>query len=119
MINKRRYIKILDENGNFTRVLRMHKFTDTSRIFYFEPQFWLKNGLIVRKDTLFEGNDIYGANGIGFLPSNLKEFRQYCRAKYQTFKEEEVLINRYAVDFLGATEPPYDDRHVTSVKYFV
>lgn len=119
MINKQRYIKIVDENGDFTRVLRLHKFPDTSRIFYFEPQFWLKNGLIVRKDTLFEGNDIYGANGIGFLPSNLTDFRGYCRKNYKKFKDEEVLINRFAVDFLGATELPYDDRHVTSVKYFV
>lgn len=119
MIKKPRYIKIVDENGDFTRVLRLHKFTDTSRIFYFEPQFWLKNGLIVRKDTLFEGNDIYGANGIGFLPSNLTDFREYCRKNYKKFKDEEVLINRFAVDFLGAKEPPYDDRHVTSVKYFV
>lgn len=119
MIKKPRYIKIVDVNGDFTRVLRLHKFTDTSRIFYFEPQFWLKNGLIVRKDTLFEGNDIYGANGIGFLPSNLTDFREYCRKNYKKFKDEEVLINRFAVDFLGAKEPPYDDRHVTSVKYFV
>lgn len=119
MFKKQRYIKILDENGDFNRVLRMYKFQDTSRIFYFEPLFWVRNGLIVRKDSLFEGQEIYGANGCGFLPSNLTEFREYCRKQYQKFKDEEVLINRYAVDFLGAKEPPYDDRHVTSVKYFV
>lgn len=119
MVNRQRYIKIVDENGEFTRVLRLHKFPDTSKCFYFEPQFWVRNGLIVRKDTLFEGNDIYGANGCGFLPSNLKEFREYCRKNYKKFKDEEVLINRFAVDFLGAKEPPYNDRHVTSVTYFV
>ncbi|MBW3936639.1 hypothetical protein [Neisseria meningitidis] len=119
MINKPRYIKIVDENGDFTRVLRLHKFPDTSKCFYFEPQFWVKDGLIVRKDTLFEGDDIYGADGCGFLPSNLTEFRKYCQKQYQKFKDDEVLVNRYAIDFLGAKKPPYDDRHVTSVKYWV
>lgn len=119
MINKPRYIKIVDKDGNFTRVLRLHKFPDTSKCFYFEPQFWVRNGLIVRKDTLFEGNEIYGIGGCGFLPSNLNEFREYCRKQYQKFKDEEVLVNRYAIDILGMSEPPYDDRYATSVKYFV
>lgn len=39
MIHKPRYIKIVDENGDFTRVLRLHKFPDTSKVFYFEPMF--------------------------------------------------------------------------------
>lgn len=86
---------------------------------YCEPKFWVKNGLIVRKDSLFEGDYIYGADGCGFLPSNLTEFREYCRKQYQKFKDEEVLVNRYAIDILGMSEPPYDDHHVTSVKYFV
>lgn len=119
MINKSRYIKIVDENGDFTRVLRRHKFPDTSKCFYFEPQFWVRNGLIVRKDTLFEGNDIYGANGCGFLPSSLTEFREYCRKQYQKFKDEEVLVNRFAIDILGMSEPPYNDRLVISSKYWV
>ncbi|MGN5421840.1 hypothetical protein ACSVH3_11225, partial [Neisseria meningitidis] len=59
------------------------------------------------------------AGGCGFLPSNLTEFRKYCRKQYQKFKDDEVLVNRYAIDFLGAKKPPYDDRHVTSVKYWV
>ncbi|KAE9495435.1 hypothetical protein F9Z35_0025 [Neisseria gonorrhoeae] len=33
MIHKPRYIKIVDENGDFTRVLRLHKFPDTSKVF--------------------------------------------------------------------------------------
>lgn len=119
MINKPRYIKIVDEHGDFSRVLRLHKFPDTSKCFYFEPQFWLKDGLIVRKDTLFEGNDIYGADGCGFLPSNLTEFREYCRKQYQKFKDEEVLVNRFAIDILGMSEPPYNDRLVISSKYWV
>ncbi|HFB7913234.1 TPA: hypothetical protein ACE8XW_000773 [Neisseria gonorrhoeae] len=119
MIHKPRYIKIVDENGDFTRILRLHKFPDTSKVFYFEPMFWLKDGRLARKDSLFEVDYIYGADGCGFLPSNLTEFRKYCRKKHQKFKDDEVLVNRYAVDFLGAKEPPYDDRHVTSVKYFV
>ncbi len=119
MINKPRYIKVTDDNGNFTRVLRMYKFPDTSKCFYFEPQFWVKNGLIVRKDSLFEGQEIYGANGCGFLPSNLTEFKEYCRKQYQKFKDEEVLVNRFAMDILGMQEPAYDDRHVISRKYFV
>ena len=86
---------------------------------YFEPKFWVQNGLIVRKDSLFEGDYIYGADGCGFLPSNLTGFRKYYRQRYQKFKDEEVLVNQYAIDILGMSEPPYDDYHVTSVKYFV
>ena len=115
MINKPRYIKIKDENGDFTRVLRLHKFPKISQIFYFEPQFWVRNGLIVRKDILFEGDYIYGADGIGFLPSNLTEFRKYCRKQYKVFKDGEVLVNR----ILSMSEPIYDDRHVISIKYWV
>ncbi|KAE9504560.1 hypothetical protein F9Z40_2071 [Neisseria gonorrhoeae] len=51
MIHKPRYIKIVDENGDFTRVLRLHKFPDTSKVFYFEPMFWLKDGRVARKDS--------------------------------------------------------------------
>ncbi|WP_307930450.1 hypothetical protein [Neisseria gonorrhoeae] len=54
---------------------------------------------------MFEVDYIYGADGCGFLPSNLTEFRKYCRKKHQKFKDDEVLVNRYAVDFLGAKEP--------------
>jgi hypothetical protein len=118
-MNKQRYIKIVDESGDFSRVLRLHKFPDTSKCFYFEPQFEVRNGLIVRKDTLFEGNDIYGADGCGFLPSNITEFREYCRKQYQKFKDEEVLVNRFAIDILGMSEPPYNDRLVISSKYWV
>lgn len=113
------YIKIPDDKGNLTRVLKLHRFRDTAKVFYIEPAFWVVNGEIMRKDGIFEGVDIYGAKGCGFLPSSLKEFREYCRTQYHKFKDEEVIINRYAVDFLGAVEPPYNDKKVTSTKYFI
>lgn len=119
MLKHPRFIRIPDNNGNLTRVLKLHRFRDTAKVFYIEPAFWLLNGEIVRKDRLIEGVDIYGEKGCGFLPSSLKEFREYCRTQYQKFKDEEVIINRYAVDFLGAKEPPYNDKKVTSTKYFI
>jgi hypothetical protein len=119
MLKHPRYIRIPDNNGNLTRVLKLHRFNDTDKVFYVEPAFWLFNGEIVRKDGLVEGVDIYGVNGCGFLPSTLTEFKEYCRTQYHKFKDEEVLINRYAVDFLGAKEPPYNDKKVTSTKYFI
>ena len=119
MIRKPKYIKIPDNNGNLTRVLKLHRFRDTAKGFYIEPAVWLFNGEIVRKDAILEGIDIYGEKGCGFLPSSLKEFREYCRTQYHKFKDEEVIINRYAVDFLGAVEPHYNDKKVTSTKYFI
>ena len=116
MLTHPQYIKIPDDKGNLTRVLKLHRFRDTAKVFYIEPAFWVVNGEIVRKDGIFEGVDIYGAKGCGFLPSSLKEFREYCRTQYHKFKDEEVIINRYAVDFLGAVEPPYNDKKITSVK---
>lgn len=113
------YIKIPDDKGNLTRVLKLHRFRDTAKVFYIEPAFWVVDGEIVRKDGIFEGVDIYGAKGCGFLPSSLKEFREYCRTQYRKFKDEEVIVLRNP--FLGfePKEPPYDDKAVTSTKYFV
>lgn len=119
MLKHPRYIRIPDNNGNLTRVLKLHRFNDTDKVFYVEPAFWLFNGEIVRKDGLVEGVDIYGVNGCGFLPSTLTEFKEYCRTQYHKFKDEEVIVLRNP--FLGfePKEPPYDDKAVTSTKYFI
>lgn len=69
------YIKIPDDKGNLTRVLKLHRFRDTPKVFYIEPAFWVVNGEIMRKDGIFEG--------------------------------------------VEPKEPPYDDKAVTSTKYFV
>lgn len=53
-----RYVKLPDNNGNFTRVAKAWKFRDSSRIYYFEPLFLLSGGVIVRKDALFEDNTV-------------------------------------------------------------
>ena len=51
------YIKIPDDKGNLTRVLKLHRFRDTAKVFYIEPAFWVVNGEIMRKDGIFEGVD--------------------------------------------------------------
>ena len=113
------YIKIPDDKGNLTRVLKLHRFRDTPKVFYIEPAFWVVNGEIMRKDGIFEGVDIYGAKGCGFLPSSLKEFREYCRTHYHKFKDEEVIVLRNPLLGFEPKEPPYDDKAVTSTKYFI
>ncbi|UXY73225.1 hypothetical protein [Neisseria gonorrhoeae] len=65
---------------------------------------------------MFEVDYIYGADGCGFLPSNLTEFRKYCRKKHQKFKDDEVFSKPLRGRFFGCERTPYDDRHVTSVK---
>ncbi len=115
--NYHTYIKIPDSTGNVRVVLKRHKFRDTARVFYFEPGFVVENGNIVRKDSLYEGRDVLSTNGKGWMPSNLQEFKDYCRAEFNRFKEEEVLVNRYAIDVLGMKEPPYNDSAVTSLRY--
>ena len=62
-----RYVKLPDNNGNFTRVAKAWKFRDSSRIYYFEPLFLLSGGVIVRKDALFEDDEIFSMKGCGFL----------------------------------------------------
>lgn len=111
------YIKVPDSNGNVRVVLKRHKFSDTNKVFYFEPGFVVENGNIVRKDSLYEGSDVLSTNGKGWMPSNFQEYKDFCRAEFNRFKEEEVLVNRYAIDVLGMKEPPYNDKAVTSLRY--
>ena len=111
------YIKIPDSTGNVRVVLRRHKFRDTKKVFYFEPGFVVADGNIVRKDSLYEDSDVLSTNGKGWMPSNFQEFKDYCRAEFSRFKDEEVIVNRFAIDVLGMKEPPYNDRAVTSVRY--
>lgn len=115
--NYHTYIKIPDSAGNVWVVLKRHKFSDTNKVFYFKPGFVVENGNIVRKDSLYEGSDVLNTNGNGRMPSNFQEYKDLCRAEFSRFKEEEVLVNRFAIDVLGMKEPPYDDRAVTSVRY--
>lgn len=117
-MRKNNYIKIADEKGNFTRILKLHYFRDTNKPFYIEPEFELYSETIIRKDHIYEAMDIIGINGCGFLPSSLNEFRKYCRYKYYKFKDEEVIINPLAV-WLGVAEPKYDDKAVCSTKYHI
>ncbi|WP_443092486.1 hypothetical protein [Basfia succiniciproducens] len=111
-----KYILIPDSDGNFTRCLRAHKFRDANRLYFFEPNFELKDGIITRNDQLFKGEDIISLDGCGFKPASLRTFREYCRYKYRKYKDEEVFINPIALS-LGMEEPPYDDKAVTSTKY--
>lgn len=111
------YIKIPDSAGDVRVVLRRHKFSDTNKVFYFETGFVVENGNIVRKDSLYEGNDVLSTNGKGWMPSNFQEYKDFCRAEFNRFKEEEVLVNRYAIDVLGMKEPPYNNKAVTSLRY--
>lgn len=111
------YIKVPDSNGNVRVVLKRHKFSDTNKVFYFEPGFVVKDGNIVRKDSLYEGSDVLSTSGKGWMPSNFQEYKDFCRTEFNRFKEEEVLVNRFAIDVLGMKEPPYNDRAVTSVRY--
>ena len=113
-----RYVKLPDNNGNFTRVAKAWKFRDSSRIYYFEPLFMLSGGVIVRKDALFEDDDIFSMKGCGFLPCTLKEYRDGCRANYQRYKDEHIFISDFAIA-CGATEPPYIDKDVVSTKYHI
>ena len=110
------YIKIPDDKGNLVRVLKLHKFNDTNRAYFIEPQFMLIDDKITRKDNIFEAIDIVGEKGCGFIPSNLKEFRDYCRTEYHKFKNDEIFINPTAI-YYGMEEPPYNDKVVTSTKY--
>ena len=112
------FIRLPDDKNSFNRVAKRHKFPDTSKVFYIEPKFSLENGVIVRKDKLISGDKILGEFGCGFLPSNINEFKEGCRVEYNKFKQEEVLINQCAVD-LGAKEPAYNDKAVTSTKYHI
>lgn len=111
------YIKIPDENGELKAILKRHKFPNSNMVFYFEPNFTVKDGCIVRNDSLYEGIDVLSVEGKGWMPATRQEFKVYCREKYNTFKSEEVIINRFAIDVLGLSEPPYNDRAVTSVRY--
>lgn len=110
------YVRVPDSNGNFTRVLRRHKFRDTNKVFYLEPKFWLHDGRIVRKDGLFEAEDVVGLQSAGFQPTKLADYREYCRNNYHQYKEQEIFINPFAI-MAGMKEPAYDDKAVTSPKY--
>lgn len=121
MVNIRsypRYVRLPDDNGNFTRVAKAWKFHDSPHIYYFEPLFTLRGGHIVRSDKLFDNEQIFSMKGCGFLPCTLKEFRDGCRANYHQYKDEHIIINRIA-QMCGATEPPYVDREVISTKYHI
>lgn len=112
-----KFIKLPDEDGNFTRVACFTKFDDSSKPFYFEPKFIVRNGDITRCDCLYEADDIFSVSGCGFLPASVDDFKVYCREEYQRFKDEEVIINRFARDLLGMTEPAYNDAKVISFNY--
>lgn len=117
MKNYHDYIKIPDESGELKVILKRHKFPNTNAVFYFEPNFAVKDGCIVRNDSLYEGRDVLSVEGKGWMPTTRQEFKAYCREKYNVFKDEEVIVNRFAIDVLGMKEPPYNDRAVTSVRY--
>lgn len=116
------YIKAPDKDGKFTRVLKKHKFRDSNKTFYFEPKFLLKSdfdsNFISRCDRLFEAEDVVGVKSKGFIPTNLTDYRNYCRQQYQDYKDREIFINPIALA-LGLTEPSYNDKAVTSTKYHI
>ena len=118
--NQAVYVKIPDKNGNFNRVVKSWRFPDSHKTFFFEPRFMLSQAQdkIVRKDDLYEHDEIFGMKGCGFLPCNLKDYRNYCREQYAKYKEEEVFINPIAIAY-GMVEPAYDDKAVISPKYHI
>lgn len=112
-------VKVPDKEGNFTRILKRHRFSDHRRPFYFEPQFMLgTQDKIIRKDSLFELDDVVGPFSAGFQPCSLGEYRNYCRQKFNEYKENEILINPFAVA-AGMKEPVHSDKDITSPKYHV
>lgn len=113
-----RFIRLPNKDGVFNRFAKTCKFRDTDRIFFFEVGFKLDEGKdrIVRCDSLYEYEEIFGMKGSGFLPSDAKDFREGCRKLFKKFREEEVFLNRFAVE-LGMREPEYSDLEITSMKY--
>lgn len=113
-----RFIRLPDENGVFNRIAKSCKFRDSNRTFFFEVGFKLHEGKdrIIRCDSLYEYDEIFGMKGCGFLPSDAKDFRKGCRELFKKFREEEVFLNKFAVA-LGMKEPEYSDLEITSMKY--
>ena len=96
-----RFIRLPNKDGVFNRFAKACKFRDSDRTFFFEVGFKLHEG----KDRI-----------VRFLPSNAKDFREGCRKLFKKFREEEVFLNRFAVE-LGMREPEYSDLEITSMKY--
>ncbi|TLD85475.1 hypothetical protein [Helicobacter sp. MIT 05-5294] len=113
----RTYLRIPDKNGDFTIIVKRFYYegdeSSWSGTYYFQP-FFRVNGegnRIIRKDCLWEYHDVVGLDSKGFMLSNEEEFKEYCRKKFQDFRDT-LCINPFSKD----KEPKYTDDVICSLE---
>ena len=114
------FLKIPDENGEFTICVKKHAIQGETC--YFEPNFQLNyaKDKIVRNDIFFDWQDVLGRNSQGFQLSNKTEFEEYCRKKFKDFRENgDLILNPYATDVCKMREPEYPDQEICDLKFHI
>lgn len=114
MDKKYKFLKIPDENGNFTICIKeCNRFRRQS--YYFEPMFRIDYDIdkIVRSDLLVEYEDAFKN---GCVISNKDEFKEYCKKQFNEFRES-VIIDPIAKYVFKKQEPVYTDEEICNLKF--
>lgn len=115
MENSRKFLRVLDDKGEFSIVVCKHVFEEEGEEHYFEPNFFIGSDKIVRSDIIWERRDVLGYRSKGFKVATEDEFKEYCREKFKDVKDE-VCINPFA-ELIGKKEPEYPDEEITKTEF--
>ena len=127
-MDNREFLKIPDKKGDFSIVVKKYiyeredynennsldRMLGKYEVYYFQPCFRLNcnNNKIIRKDILWEEQSVLGNKSKGFALADEEDFKNYCRKKFNEFKET-LYINPFSKE----KEPEYIDKRICSLEF--